>query len=79
MLAAPWRLDAPILLPPGRIAEDAGGRAWWMSGDIRLPITGAVPTLALGAAFEGAAGVWNGARLSLLAGQTDWGRLGFDA
>ena len=32
----------------------------------------------LNAEFAGAAGVWNGARLSLLAGQTDWGRLAFD-
>jgi hypothetical protein len=78
LLASPWRLEAPILLPPGRIAEDAAGRAWWMADGMTLPIEGGVPPFALGAEFAGAAGVWNGARLGLLAGQTDWGRLAFD-
>jgi hypothetical protein len=79
LLAAPWRLETPVLLPAGRIAEDAAGRAWWLSPDLILPIDGRVPPFALGAEFEGAAGVWNGARLSLLAGQTNWGRFAFDA
>ncbi len=79
LLAAPWRLEAPILLPPGRIAEDAAGRAWWVSDGACLPLDGRPPDLALGADFEAAAGVWNGARLNLLSGRSNWGRLGFDA
>lgn len=79
LLASPWRLETPVLLPPGRLAEDAAGRAWWLGESACLPIEGKLPAVALGAAFEGAAGVWNGARLSLLAGQTNWGRLAFDA
>ena len=78
LLAAPWRLEAPILLPPGRIAEDASGRAWWLAGEAALPLDAAPPTLALGARIEAAAGVWNGARLALLSARTDWGRLAFD-
>ena len=35
--------------------------------------------LALGASIEAAAGIWDGVRLSLIAAQTNWGRLGFDA
>jgi hypothetical protein len=78
LLAAPWRLEAPILLPPGRIAEDASGRAWWLAGDDVLPLDAAPPALALGARIEAAVGVWNGARLALLSARTDWGRLAFD-
>lgn len=78
LLAAPWRLETPILLPPGRIAADATGRCWWLGEGGALPIAGAPAGLALGATFEGAAAVWNGARLSLLAGQSNWGRMAFD-
>jgi hypothetical protein len=75
LLAAPWRLETPVLLPPGRLAEDAAGRAWWVGEGLALPLEADAPPFAFGAAFSGAAGLWNGARLSLLAGQTDWGRL----
>jgi hypothetical protein len=79
LLSAPWRLEAPILLPQGRIAEDRAGRAWWVRGDAVLPIDIAPPAVALGVELEAAAGIWNGARLSLLAGRSPWGRLGFNA
>jgi hypothetical protein len=78
-LAAPWSLGGPILLPPGRIAEDGTGRAWWIGEAATLPVQGSMPGLALGADVVAAAGLWNGTRLSLLAARTDWGRLGFDA
>jgi len=78
-LAAPWRIETPVLLPEGRICAEASGRAWWRSNDgIAVPLRGSPPTLALGANIERAAGVWDGARLSLIAAQTNWGRLGFD-
>jgi hypothetical protein len=78
LLAAPWRLEAPILLPPGRIAEDEAGRSWWLAQTVGVPLDGKAPVSALGAAFDGAAGVWTGARLHLLAGRGSLGRLAFD-
>ncbi|WP_119302775.1 SWIM zinc finger family protein [Dongia deserti] len=80
MLVAPWRIDAPLLLPEGRICADAAGRAWWRSNsDMWAPLRDVPPALALGASIESAAGIWDGARLSLIAAQTNWGTLGFDA
>jgi hypothetical protein len=78
LLAAPWALEMPLLLPPGRIAADAQNRFWWQGDDLVLPLEEAAPLAAQGAVFSGAAGIWNGARLALLAGQSIWGRLGFD-
>jgi hypothetical protein len=79
-LAAPWRIETPVLLPAGRICAEASGRAWWRSHDgIVVPLNNAPSALALGASLERAAGVWEGSRLSLIAAQTNWGRLGFDA
>jgi hypothetical protein len=79
-LAAPWRIETPVLLPPGRICAEASGRAWWRSNDgVVVPVRKPLPPLALGANIERAAGVWDGARLALIAAQTNWGRLGFDA
>jgi hypothetical protein len=79
-LAAPWRIETPLLLPEGRICAEASGRAWWRSHDgIVVPVRKPLPALALGASIERAAGVWDGARLGLIAAQTNWGRLGFDA
>ncbi len=79
LLAAPWLLAAPIALPSGRIAADPSGRPWWLDGTVALPVEGAVPDIALGARLDTAAGLWNGARLTLLAARTNWGRVGFDA
>jgi hypothetical protein len=78
LLAAPWALETPILLPAGRIAADGQGRCWWQGDDLALPLEEAAPAVAQGAVFSGAAGIWNGARLALMAGQSKWGRLGFD-
>ncbi|WP_243692290.1 hypothetical protein [Caulobacter sp. BK020] len=79
LLAAPWTLAAPVALPSGRIAEDAAGRSWWRGETGALPIDGATSDISLGARLDGAAGLWNGARLTLLAARTNWGRVGFDA
>jgi hypothetical protein len=79
-LAAPWQIERPLLLPAGRLCAEASGRAWWRSLDgILVPVRKPLPPLSLGARIERAAGVWDGARLSLIAAQTNWGRLGFDA
>jgi hypothetical protein len=79
LLAAPWSLAVPLVLPPGRIAEDAAGRPWWLGARGALPMEGAASDVSLGARLDGAAGLWNGARLTLLAARTNWGRVGFDA
>jgi SWIM zinc finger len=79
-LAAPWRIETPVLLPEGRICAEASGRSWWRSDDgVAIPVRKPLPALAFGARIERAAGVWDGARLALIAAQTNWGRLGFDA
>jgi hypothetical protein len=75
---APWSNESPILLPPGRLASDDRDRPWWIPRDnhgIALPVEGDVPEAALGMMFDAAAGLWNGARLRLLAASTDHGRL----
>jgi hypothetical protein len=43
------------------------------------PLRNPAPPLALGTSIDSAAGIWDGARLSLIAARTNWGRLGFDA
>jgi hypothetical protein len=79
ILIAPWLIEVPMLLPEGRICADAAGRAWWRSEhDLWAPLRDPAPPLALGAVIERAAGIWDGARLSLIAARTNWGRLGFD-
>jgi SWIM zinc finger len=79
LLATPWLTETPLLLPEGRICADANGRAWWRSaGGLCAPLRDPPPPLALGALIESAAGVWDGARLSLIAARTNWGRLAFD-
>lgn len=79
LLAAPWTLTAPVALSSGRIAEDAAGRPWWLGEAGALPLDGPAPEISLGARLDQAAGLWNGARLTLLSARTDWGRIGFDA
>ena len=76
--AAPWSNESPLLLPPGQLALDDRNRSWWMARDnraIALPLTGDLPDAVLGMTFDAAAGVWNGARLRLLAALADHGRL----
>lgn len=79
-LEAPWRIEAPLLLPQGRIAAEASGRAWWKaSSGAPLQLRTAPPTLAFGADINKAAALWDGARLSMISAQSNWGRIDFDA
>jgi hypothetical protein len=77
LLAAPWALEVPLLLPPGRIGIDAQSRHWWQSADIALPLDSQAPPVALGVELAASSGLWNGARLGLIAAQSSWGRLAF--
>jgi hypothetical protein len=81
LLAAPWRIEAPLLLPEGRICRHASGRAWWRSkdGQWAAPLRDPPPPLAFGAELENTIGLWDGMRLSPLAAQSNWGRLDFNA
>jgi SWIM zinc finger len=80
LLEVPWLIERPLLLPAGRLCLDAGGRPWWQATDgLSAPLREMPPLVALGTMIEQAAGLWDGARLSLLAAETNWGRLGFDA
>ncbi len=78
LLAEPWALDLPILLPAGRFALDPADRIWWRaeSGDIVLPVTGAIDELLRGTDLTRAAAIWSGSSLTILAAQTCWGRIG---
>jgi hypothetical protein len=77
---APWRIEAPLLLPAGRVAAEASGRAWWRAGDAApLQLRAPPPALALGADIERAAALWDGARLGMIAARSNWGRIDFDA
>lgn len=79
-LEAPWQIEAPLLLPRGRITAEASGRAWWKgpSGAV-LQLRASPPTLAFGADISEAAALWDGARLGMIAAQSNWGRINFDA
>lgn len=74
LLAAPWTLESPILLGPGRYAADPRGRFWWRSaaGDAALPLAEAPAAALLGARLAAGAGLWTGSRLEILATQALW-------
>ncbi len=78
LLAEPWMIDLPVLLPAGRIAVDAADQCWWQSadGDAVLPAAGGIDGLWRGTDLLGAVAIWAGNRLSLLAAQTPWGWIG---
>jgi hypothetical protein len=78
LLLSPWGLATPLLLPAGRICADSQGRHWFQSAAACLPLHAAAPAASLGAELATAAGLWNGARLSLITAQSNWGRLRFD-
>ena len=77
LLAEPWALDQPLLLPAGRLASDGTDQSWWRSqdGGLVLPLSGKPDGLIRGAELSRAAALWSGARLKILAAQTPWGRI----
>jgi SWIM zinc finger len=77
LLAEPWALDIPVLLPAGRIARDDAGRAWWRSSDgaTTLPLAADAEGLLCGTDLTRAAAIWSGNRLAILAAQSSWGRI----
>jgi hypothetical protein len=80
LLAEPWTLEVPVLLPAGRIALDDTGHAWWRSADgaTTLPVAGTAEGLLRGADLARTAAIWSGNRLAILAAQSRWGRIGGD-
>ncbi|RJF87577.1 SWIM zinc finger family protein [Oleomonas cavernae] len=78
LLAEPWTLEVPLLLPAGRIALDSAGHAWWRSADgsTILPVAGDTEGLWRGTDLMQAAAIWSGSRLTFLAAQSRWGRIG---
>lgn len=78
LLAEPWTIDLPVLLPGGRVAVDDTGRAWWRAaeGDMVLPVSGSAEGLVRGTDLTRAAAIWSGGRLEILAAQSAWGRIG---
>jgi hypothetical protein len=78
LLAEPWTIDIPVLLPTGRIALDDAGHPWWRSADgaNTLPIAGSAEGLLCGTDLQRTAAIWSGNRLTILATQTSWGRIG---
>lgn len=76
---APWRIEVPMLLPAGRIAVEDSGRCWWRAADVDpLQLAKPAPPFAIGADLRRSAALWDGARLSLIAAQSNWGRIDFD-
>jgi hypothetical protein len=77
LLAEPWTIEIPVLLPTGRIALDDAGHPWWRSADgaNTLPIAGSAEGLLCGTDLKRTAGIWSGNRLTILAAQTSWGRI----
>jgi hypothetical protein len=77
LLAEPWALEIPVLLPAGRIARDGAGHAWWRSADaaLMLPLAGEIQGLLQGTDLTRAAAIWAGNRLTILAAQSAWGRI----
>lgn len=79
-LAAPWALDVPLLLPAGRIVQDAAGGNWWRSAadETTLPVATASDGLIRGTDLPSAAAICSAGRLHLLAAQSAWGRIAVD-
>lgn len=78
LLAEPWTIEIPLLLPQGRIARDEAGGSWWQSADgsAALPVANTADGLLCGTDLTRAAATWSGNRLTILAAQTPWGRIG---
>lgn len=79
--AAPWVGESPMLLPAGSLQQDDSGTTWWQAESganaTALPIAGSPPEAVYGMALAKSVGLWNGARLDLLAAKSDFGRVGF--
>jgi hypothetical protein len=75
LLAEPWALDVPMLLPAGQIALDAADRHWWRShdGSATLPVAGNAPKLIRSTELTRVAALWSGNRLAILAARTPLG------
>lgn len=73
----PWLIDAPLLLPPGRVMIDEGGKSWWKSqaGDDVLPVEDVAEGPARATDLDCTAAIWSARGLHLLAAQTTWGRI----
>lgn len=80
ILAEPWAVERPILLPGGRIGFDRADTPWWQpdDGTAPLPIAGDIAGLITGTEMTRTAALWSGNRIELLATQTPWGRIGHD-
>jgi hypothetical protein len=78
LLAEPWTIDIPLLLSQGRIARDDAGQTWWRSADglATLPVASDVDGVLCGTDLTRTAAIWSGNRLTILAAQTPWGRVG---
>ncbi|MCG2666310.1 SWIM zinc finger family protein [Bradyrhizobium sp. GCM10023182] len=77
LLAEPWMIELPLLLPQGRIARDDSGAAWWRAADgtATLPVAGSAEGLLTGTELTRTAAIWSGNRLTILAAQSPWGRI----
>ncbi len=73
----PWLIEAPVLLPPGRIVLDESGGPWWKSraGDDILPVADLADGPARAADLACAAAIWSARGLRVLAAQSAWGRI----
>ena len=77
LLAEPWAVERPVLLPSGRLGFDRAGASWWTpcAGGAPLPLTDEIQGLATGTELTRTAALWSGNRLEMLAMQTPWGRI----
>jgi SWIM zinc finger len=73
----PWLIEAPVLLPPGRIVIGANGSPWWKSktGDDILPVEDIADGPARASELDCAAAIWSSRGLRLLSAQSAWGRI----
>jgi hypothetical protein len=79
--AAPWSSVTPILLPAGSLGRDDRGGLWWQAdgaaNGLALPVAGDPPEPVLGMTLDASIGLWDGARLDLLAARSTFGRIEF--
>lgn len=73
----PWLVEAPVLLPAGRIMMDGNGTPWWTcaSGKHQLPVEDLAEGPARATELRSTAAIWSTRGLRFLAAQTSWGRI----